>query len=94
MGITILILRLGDKVFPSEISGSHGGDYEVDCLLGCCTVVEVYRRLEVLAASIIRAIRGEHNPQQARLTTSGWLQPANDAFYLIGSAVFKCMEYH
>jgi hypothetical protein len=21
-----------------EISGSHGGEYEVDCLLGCCTV--------------------------------------------------------
>jgi hypothetical protein len=21
-----------------EISGSHGGKYEVDCLLGCCAV--------------------------------------------------------
>jgi hypothetical protein len=26
------------------------------------------------------------------LTTSGWLQLANDVFYLIGSAVFQCME--
>jgi hypothetical protein len=21
-----------------EISGSHGGEYEYDCLLGCCVV--------------------------------------------------------
>jgi hypothetical protein len=28
------------------------------------------------------------------LTTSDWLELANDAFYLIGSAVFQCMEYH
>jgi hypothetical protein len=27
-------------------------------------------------------------------TTPGWLELANDAFYLIGSAVFQCMEYH
>jgi hypothetical protein len=25
---------------------------------------------------------------------SACLQLANDAFYLIGSAVFQCMEYH
>jgi hypothetical protein len=24
----------------------------------------------------------------------GWLELVNDAFYLIGSAVFQCMEYH
>jgi hypothetical protein len=23
---------------PGEISGSHGGEYEDDCLLGCCAV--------------------------------------------------------
>jgi hypothetical protein len=23
-----------------------------------------------------------------------WLELANDAFYLIGSAVFQCTEYH
>jgi hypothetical protein len=28
------------------------------------------------------------------LTTPGWLELANDAFYLIGSAVFQYMEYH
>jgi hypothetical protein len=29
------------SVFATDrnlISGSHGGDYEDDCLLGCCTV--------------------------------------------------------
>jgi hypothetical protein len=25
---------------PSEISGSHGGKYEDDCLLGCCVVFQ------------------------------------------------------
>jgi hypothetical protein len=25
---------------------------------------------------------------------AGWLELANDAFYLIGSAVFQCMDYH
>jgi hypothetical protein len=28
------------------------------------------------------------------VTTPGWLKLANDAFYLIGSAVFQSMEYH
>jgi hypothetical protein len=28
------------------------------------------------------------------LTKPGWLELANDAFYLIGSAVFQSMEYH
>jgi hypothetical protein len=28
------------------------------------------------------------------LTTLGWLELANDAFYLIGLAVFQYMEYH
>jgi hypothetical protein len=28
------------------------------------------------------------------LTAHGWLELANDAFYLIGAAVFQCMEYH
>jgi hypothetical protein len=28
------------------------------------------------------------------LKTLGWLKLANDAFYLIDSAVFQCMEYH
>jgi hypothetical protein len=28
------------------------------------------------------------------LTMPGWLKLADDAFYLIGSAVFQCMEYH
>jgi hypothetical protein len=26
--------------------------------------------------------------------TPGWLELVSDAFYLIGSAVFRCMEYH
>jgi hypothetical protein len=26
------------KEIDSEISGSHGGEYEDDCLLGCCTM--------------------------------------------------------
>jgi hypothetical protein len=26
------------KLFVSEILGSHGGEYEDDCLLGGCTV--------------------------------------------------------
>jgi hypothetical protein len=30
----------------------------------------------------------------AKVTTPGWLELANDAFYLIGSAVFQCMEHH
>jgi hypothetical protein len=28
------------------------------------------------------------------LSTPEWLKLANDAFYLISSAVFQCMEYH
>jgi hypothetical protein len=28
------------------------------------------------------------------IVSAGWLEMANDAFYLIGSAVFQCMEYH
>jgi hypothetical protein len=38
----------------SKISGSHGGEFEVDCLMACCRVVlvEVYST-KVLAASII-----------------------------------------
>jgi hypothetical protein len=28
------------------------------------------------------------------LKTPGWLQLANDAFSLIGCAVFRCMEFH
>jgi hypothetical protein len=28
------------------------------------------------------------------LTKPGWLELANDAFYLIGSAVFQCIEDH
>jgi hypothetical protein len=28
------------------------------------------------------------------LTMPDWLELANDAFYLIGSAVFQCVEYH
>jgi hypothetical protein len=42
------------SVTIGEISGSHGGEYEDDCLLGCCapcSLVEVYQR-----ASIIRLI--------------------------------------
>jgi hypothetical protein len=27
-----------EKKTPGEISGSHGGEYEDDCLLGCCAV--------------------------------------------------------
>jgi hypothetical protein len=26
------------RIFIGEISGSRGGDYEDDCLLGCCAV--------------------------------------------------------
>jgi hypothetical protein len=25
---------------------------------------------------------------------AGWLELTNDAFYLIGSAAFQCVEYH
>jgi hypothetical protein len=34
------------KALFGEISGSDGGEYEDDCLLGCCvcSLVEVYRR--------------------------------------------------
>jgi hypothetical protein len=28
-----------------EISGSHGGEYEYDCLLGCCAVYSGKTRL-------------------------------------------------
>jgi hypothetical protein len=28
----------GPYTEPSEISGSHGGEYEDDCLQGCCTM--------------------------------------------------------
>jgi hypothetical protein len=27
-----------NKIYSCEISGSHGGEYEDDCLLGCCAV--------------------------------------------------------
>jgi hypothetical protein len=41
----------------TDIPCSHGGEYEDDCLLGCCAVA--WQRftdvLEVLAASIISA---------------------------------------
>jgi hypothetical protein len=30
----------------------------------------------------------------ASIRKPGWLELANDAFYLIGAAVFQCMEYH
>jgi hypothetical protein len=39
-----------------EISGSHGGEYEDGCLLGCCAASSVTEVSEVFAASIIRAI--------------------------------------
>jgi hypothetical protein len=29
---------LGVSIVLSDISGSHGGEYEDDCLLGCCAV--------------------------------------------------------
>jgi hypothetical protein len=34
------------NLFKIEISGSHGGEREDGCLLGCsvCSLVEVYRR--------------------------------------------------
>jgi hypothetical protein len=38
---------------------------------------------------LARPARGEHKTQ-----LPGWLELANDAFYLIGSAVFQCIEYH
>jgi uncharacterized protein YkwD len=41
-----------------EISGSHGGEYEDNCLLGCCAVVcqKLTDVSEVLAASMIKAM--------------------------------------
>jgi hypothetical protein len=30
--------ELQNKSVESEISGSHGGEYEDGCLLGCCAV--------------------------------------------------------
>jgi hypothetical protein len=45
-----------------EISGSRGGNYEDDCLQGCCTLQcgrSLPMRQEVLAASIIRAMMME-----------------------------------
>jgi hypothetical protein len=27
-----------DGIVISEVSGSHGGEYEDDCVLGCCAV--------------------------------------------------------
>jgi hypothetical protein len=44
------------ELIRCEISGSHGGEYEDGCILcvvALCAVVEV---LEMLAASIIRAM--------------------------------------
>jgi hypothetical protein len=38
----------------SEISGFHGGEYEDDCLLGCCAVFTDVS--EVLTVFIIRTI--------------------------------------
>jgi hypothetical protein len=38
-------------------------------------------------------IDGQGKASNGWLTTPGWLELANDAFYLINSAVFQCMEY-
>jgi hypothetical protein len=32
------ILKQQTNVDPGKISGSDGGEYEYDCLLGCCAV--------------------------------------------------------
>jgi hypothetical protein len=36
LAFTIIILP--QQYFISEIAGSHGGEYEDDCLLECCAV--------------------------------------------------------
>jgi hypothetical protein len=39
MGMVYYDILLIRKIpIPCEISGSHGGEYEDDCLLGCCVV--------------------------------------------------------
>jgi hypothetical protein len=50
-----------------ESSGSHGGEYEDGCLVGCCAVLsgEFIDVSEVLAASTIRAMRHRNVPDDS-----------------------------
>jgi hypothetical protein len=61
-------------LYHGKISGSHGGEYKeaVFWVVAPCSLVEVYRRFRVLAASIIRAM---NKPQVAYSETSVNLYP-------------------
>jgi hypothetical protein len=48
-----------------------------------------YMRLYIVAKISQTASLGARSPR-----APGWLELANDVFYLNGSAVFQCMEYH
>jgi hypothetical protein len=67
-----------------EISGSHGGEYENDCLMECrtCTLVETGLRLEVITASIVRAMNFYQTtqvivPEDRHLQIHNYFKPHN-----------------
>jgi hypothetical protein len=70
--VCIQNLKVKEEIIQwlGEISDSHGGEYEDDCLLGYCTVQSGISLpiSEVFAASIIRALT--HSPDDGAASTS------------------------
>jgi hypothetical protein len=49
--------------------------------------------LHTLEHSRTDQIVSQFQPARRCSQLAGWLELTNDAFYLIGSAVFQCVEY-